>query len=68
MKVNNEILEKLSSRELEFKDLVSRGFVEWIDADEEEDQYIASRPFILPQLSPKSVYLFLKQDEMVEYW
>jgi len=54
LKVNNEILEKVSSRELEFKDLVSRGYVEWIDADEEEDQFIASRPFILPQLSPIS--------------
>ena len=54
LKVNNEILNKISSRELEFKDLVSRGYVEWIDADEEEDQFIASRPFILPQLSPKS--------------
>ena len=37
MKVTNEILEKLSNREIEFKDLVSRGYVEWIDADEEED-------------------------------
>ena len=38
--------------ELTFKDLVNEGVVEWIDA-EEEDLYIAPRPFVLPEVVPE---------------
>ena len=41
----------VSAGELTFKDLVNEGVVEWIDAEEEEDLYIAPRPFVL-QSSP----------------
>ena len=46
-------LEMVSSGELTFKDLVNEGVVEWIDAEEEEDLYIAPRPFVLPEVVPE---------------
>ena len=36
-----------------FKDLVNEGIVEWVDAEEEEDLYIAPKPFVLPATIPK---------------
>ena len=46
-------LEMVSSGELTFKDLVNEGVVEWVDAEEEEDLYIAPRPFVLPEVVPE---------------
>jgi len=46
-------LEMVGSGELTFKDLVNEGVVEWIDAEEEEDLYIAPRPFVLPEVVPE---------------
>ena len=54
LEVTREVLQQLVDRELDFGELVSRGIVEWVDADEEEDLYIAPRPFMLPQFSPTS--------------
>ena len=36
-----------------FKELVNEGVVEWVDAEEEEDLYIAPRPFVLPEVVPE---------------
>jgi DNA-directed RNA polymerase beta subunit len=32
-----------------FKHLVDTGVVEWVDAEEEEDLFIAAKPFVLPE-------------------
>ncbi|WP_336360787.1 DNA-directed RNA polymerase subunit B [Haladaptatus sp. ZSTT2] len=42
--VSDEEVEKVSAGELEFDDLVDRGYVEYIDAEEEEDIYVAVDP------------------------
>ena len=47
-------LDALRSNELDFNDLVRSGVVEWVDAEEEEDLLIASRPYDLPSHSPKN--------------
>ncbi|WP_336135081.1 DNA-directed RNA polymerase subunit B [Natronomonas amylolytica] len=39
--LTDEELEAVESGELEFEDLVDRGYVEFIDAEEEEDIYVA---------------------------
>jgi len=46
-------LSKLTSGEMNFRSLVIEGIVEWIDAEEEEDLYIAPRPFVLPETVPE---------------
>jgi len=46
-------LEMVGRGDLTFTDLVNEGVVEWIDADEEEDLYIAPRPFVLPEVLPE---------------
>ena len=48
-----EHLSKLTSGEMNFRSLVIEGIVEWIDAEEEEDLYIAPRPFVLPETVPE---------------
>ena len=39
---------------MDFNDLLTNGVVEWVDAEEEEDLLIASRPYNLPAVSPKN--------------
>jgi DNA-directed RNA polymerase subunit B len=46
-------LEMVSAGDMTFKDLVNEGVVEWVDAEEEEDLYIAPRPFVLPEVVPE---------------
>ena len=47
-------LEALESGEMTFKQLVDTGIVEWVDAEEEEDLFIAPKPFVLPETVPGS--------------
>ena len=54
LSLTNEHLEQLESGEIDFRKLVTKGIVEWVDAEEEEDLYIAPRPYDLPEFSPKS--------------
>lgn len=45
-------LEAINSGELSFKELINEGVIEWVDAEEEEDLFIAPRPFVLPETLP----------------
>ena len=45
-------LESVSNGETTFLDLVNEGVVEWIDAEEEEDLFVAPRPYNLPAVVP----------------
>src|SRR3989344_8980070 len=40
-KLTNEILEKCKKNEISWNDLVEQGVVEWLDASEEENAFVA---------------------------
>ena len=52
-RLTQEHLTKLASGEINFRSLIIEGVVEWVDAEEEEDLYIAPRPFVLPETIPE---------------
>ena len=53
-RLTSDDLKALDSGEMLFRDLLNRGVVEWVDAEEEEDLLVAPRPFILPATAPDS--------------
>ena len=53
-RLTSDDLKALDSGEMLFRDLLNRGVVEWVDAEEEEDLLVAPRPFILPATAPES--------------
>ena len=46
-------LEDLKSGNATFADLLNKGVIEWVDAEEEEDLFIAPKPFELPEQVPE---------------
>ena len=52
--VTEEDIEWLKSGEIDFLDLISRGIVEYIDAEEEEDLFIAMNEF---EITPEHTHL-----------
>ncbi len=57
-------VEMLRKGELNLKDLVERGIVEWVDAEEEEDTYIALYPYNVPEKCPHCG-AYLSQEDVV---
>ena len=55
-RLENHHLVDLAAGNITFKDLVNDGIVEWVDAEEEEDLYIAPRPFVLPETVPEGKF------------
>jgi len=53
-KISKEVIEKVRKGDLTFTDLVAMGYIEYIDADEEEDTYIALNP---EDLTPEHTHL-----------
>jgi len=53
-RLTSDDLKALDRGEMLFRDLLNRGVVEWVDAEEEEDLLVAPRPFILPATAPDS--------------
>ena len=47
-RLTSQHLEALTQGEMTFRNLVNEGIIEWVDAEEEEDLYIAPKPFVLP--------------------
>jgi len=48
-----EHLDALHNGKMVFRDLINEGVIEWVDAEEEEDLYIAPKPFQLPEVIPE---------------
>ncbi len=46
-------LDELARGTRSFTDLIREGKIEWLDAEEEEDSFIAIEPFVLPDRCPK---------------
>ena len=53
VKYTPQVREYLQKGEMTLKDLVGQGIIEWLDAEEEEDSFIATFPYELPLLDPK---------------
>ncbi len=55
-------VEALRKGEFKLSDLVERGIIEWIDAEEEEDTYIAVYPYEVPEKCPHCGRYLSRED------
>ncbi|MEM0139459.1 MAG: DNA-directed RNA polymerase subunit B [Ferroplasma sp.] len=51
--LDSDMLEKLRMGEYSINDLISKGAIEWLDAEEEENSYISVYPFDYPEKCPE---------------
>ncbi len=57
--INAEMLQKLEEGEYSIKDIVKRGALEWVDAEEEENLYISVYAYDFPERCPScNSYLY----------
>ncbi len=49
LKITREVIEELQEKKRSVESLFEEGYVEWIDAEEEEDVYVALYPFDMPE-------------------
>jgi len=52
LKLTNEIMDELQEGKRDLESLFNNGIIEWIDAEEEEDIYVAIYPFDIPGMCP----------------
>jgi DNA-directed RNA polymerase subunit B len=50
--IDNKTLKKISTGDLQIIDLLNTGMVEWIDAEEEENLFVAVYPYAVPEKCP----------------
>ncbi|WP_297217026.1 DNA-directed RNA polymerase subunit B [Thermoplasma sp.] len=64
--LDRSMIEKLKHGEINFEDLVRQGAIEWLDAEEEEDTYIAVYAYDIPEKCPHcNSYLYRSMVEWV---
>ncbi|MCX8173383.1 MAG: DNA-directed RNA polymerase subunit B [Thermoplasmata archaeon] len=60
--ITNRELEELETGKRDFSSLIRDGFVEWLDADEEENAYIAVYAYDVPRECPKCARYLSRND------
>ncbi|MCL5679072.1 MAG: DNA-directed RNA polymerase subunit B [Candidatus Thermoplasmatota archaeon] len=66
--LTRDMLKKLDNGEYQLKDLVKKGAMEWIDAEEEENLYIAVYGYEFPERCPNcGIYLYRSKLDWINH-
>ena len=66
--MTRDMLKKLDNGEYQLKDLVKKGAMEWIDAEEEENLYIAVYGYEFPERCPNcGIYLYRSKLDWINH-